>query len=447
MTSGPASTVDLEYFRPEQRARPTPGLVVVFQGSAPRFEIHPLADGELEIGRSAPAGATLSDPTMSRRHARVRFAGGLFEVEDLGSRNGLVVDGRQVAPGQSQSSARILRAGETVMVLEADIRPLQGKVDVEDGMVVGPRLRSAWNAIDSIATSSDIIHIRGESGAGKELAAQRFHDSGRTGKRPFIAVNCATIPQGVAERLLFGARKGAFSGAHADAEGLIQAAHGGTLFLDEVGELDLEVQAKLLRVIETRTVLPVGEVKAQQVEIRLVSATHRDLRKQVADRTFREDLYFRIGRPEIELPALRERPVELPWLVDLAIRDVHPGASATPALIEACLLRTWPGNVRELALEAREAARRAQTDGSSDVLAEHLDASAGRAHESSAESTTPAPRRIDKSMLPDRETIESALRETGGRVATAARKLGIHRNQLRRWLTDNGVDPQSFGES
>jgi transcriptional regulator with PAS, ATPase and Fis domain len=442
MPQGP-STVDIQYFQPGKESNTTPGVVAVFQGREPRFEVHPLVDGELEIGRLAPGGLTLDDRTMSRRHARLTFAAGHFEVEDLGSRNGLVADGKHVAPGQCKGVARTLRLGETILLLEPDVSPLKGAVRSEGQTIVGPRLREAWNNIDSVAAAGSVVHIRGESGTGKELAARRFH-ARRSGS--FVPVNCAAIPHGVAERLLFGAKKGAFSGAHADAQGFVQAAHGGTLFLDEIGELDLEIQAKLLRVIESKTVLPIGEVRSQQVDFALVSATHQDLRKQIAQRSFREDLYFRVGRPEVELPALRDRGEEIPWLVDLTIRDSSSGLAASAALIECCLLRPWPGNVRELLLEAREAARRATLENKELVELEHLAPGAGLPHESKSDDSGADDKgaRIDKTMLPERDVIETTLRETGGKVATAARKLGVHRNQLRRWLRENDVDPQSF---
>ena len=439
MADNNPSTIELDYFRSDSREGAVPGVLLAFLGDTPRFLVHLLADGALEIGRATPVGPYADDPTLSRRHARVRRAGDHFEVEDLGSRNGLVVDGVHVAPGQRTTGpARVVRVGHAVLVLEEDVRPLlAGSVTVDGELVVGPRLGRLWQSIDAVAATSEVLHVHGESGAGKELAAQRFHRAGAAGA-PFVPVNCAAIPEGVAERMLFGARRGAFSGAHADATGLLQAADGGTLFLDEVGELDLEVQAKLLRVLETGEVLPVGAVKPQAVRVRIVSATHQDLRAKVSARAFREDLFFRIGRPEVTVPPLRERPEEVAWLVDLAARAISPTLRASPALVEQCLLRPWPGNVRELVLEVRDAARRASLAASARVEPEHLDAEAGRPHASEEPAPAASRPRIDRTMLPDRDTIEAALRAANGRVATAARNLGVHRNQLRRWLDEHG---------
>jgi transcriptional regulator with PAS, ATPase and Fis domain len=436
-----ASTVDVSYFQPEHTTEALPGLVVVFQAQKAAFDVHPLVDGEIEVGRAAPGGITVDDRAMSRRHARVSLVANRFEVEDLGSRNGLVVDGVRVESGQSAVGVRTLRLGETVLFFCADVRPLRGKkVEAHRGIVVGPQLREAWNSIRSIAASSSVLHLRGESGVGKELAAEHFHAAKSDNKETFIAVNCAAIPQGVAERLLFGAKKGAFSGAHADATGLIEAANKGTLFLDEIGELELDVQGKLLRVLETHTVMPVGDVKANAVAFRVVSATHQDLRSHVSNKKFREDLFYRLGRPEVILPPLRDRAEEISYLASMATRDGDQPLSA--GFIEACLLRPWPGNVRELMLEAKEAGRQAAFKGAAAVQAEHLSESAGLPNVANESSTTAAG--PSKASLPETELIEAALRESKGKVATAARQLGVHRNQLRRWLSENEVDPTSF---
>jgi transcriptional regulator with PAS, ATPase and Fis domain len=308
--------------------------------------------------------------------------------------------------------------------------------------VVGPRLRACYRQIELAAGAGDTLHITGESGAGKEAAARAFHEHGPTPHGPLIAVNCAAIPEGVAERLLFGARKGAFSGA-SDAEGYVQAASGGTLFLDEVGELDPNVQAKLLRVLESRQVLPVGATRPQSVEIRIVSATHRDLRVMVGQKRFREDLFYRIARPHVRLPPLRERREEIPTLARLVVDRTTAGLRLRTSLLAACMERPWPGNVRELLREIQDATSRARGENSPTVEERHLEPSAGMPFTdetpvvSASERDEPAP-------LPPRDAIEAALRDAGGQVQTAARTLGLHRNQLRRWLVRTGVDPRSF---
>jgi transcriptional regulator with PAS, ATPase and Fis domain len=308
------------------------------------------------------------------------------------------------------------------------------------------------------------------------------------------------VPQNLAEALLFGARRGAYSGA-TDAEGYVAAADGGTLFLDEVAELDLIVQAKLLRVLETREVLALGATRPKAVRFRLCSASHRDLRDEVTSGRMREDLYFRLGRPELTLPPLRRRPEEVAFLLETEARKVAPGLGVHVSLVEACLLRPWPGNIRELLVETRAAAQTALLRGAPRVEARHLSPLAGHAfragdpgqpspglHPPSAPSrsiaasspaiapsttsamssaassipaapTMPAARPVPappasspvspaetperkasraKPLAPaERARIDAVLREVGGNVRAAARLLDVHRTHLRR-LIDRG---------
>jgi transcriptional regulator of acetoin/glycerol metabolism len=194
------------------------------------------------------------------------------------------------------------------------------------------------------------------------------------------------------------------------------------------------VQAKLLRVVETREVTPLGASRSRRVTLRVCSATHRDLRAAVGTGEFREDLYFRIGKPDVQIPPLRERIEEIPWLITRAAATA--GILSSESLVEACVLRHWPGNVRELDVEVRRAAADAKDRGRSAVSAQDLAESAGLAFEKAP----PA------AEAPDRASIEEALRDAGGNVTQAARALGMHRNQLRRWLAKEGVDPRAFGE-
>jgi transcriptional regulator with PAS, ATPase and Fis domain len=295
-------------------------------------------------------------------------------------------------------------------------------------------LHRTWNEIAVASRAGDTLLICGESGAGKELAARHMHHVcfGEDSDAPFVAVNCATIPEGLAERLLFGARRGAYSGATADARGYIAAAHQGTLFLDEIAELDPRVQAKLLRVLEAREVMPLGESRPQRVQVRICAASHRNLRDEVSAGRFREDLYFRIGRPEIVLPPLRQRLDEVPWLIAREAQLAAAKCRASPGFIEACALRHWSGNVRELLREVRLAAHAALDAGSCSIEARHLSPEAGQLLTTTS-TRTPAQTSAPHPDL-DRERIERALAAHDGNVSRAARALGLHRNQLRRWL-------------
>jgi transcriptional regulator of acetoin/glycerol metabolism len=198
------------------------------------------------------------------------------------------------------------------------------------------------------------------------------------------------------------------------------------------------VQAKLLRVLETREVLALGASRAQPVDVRVCSATHKDLRAAVAAGQFRADLYHRLAQARVRLPPLRERLEEVPWLLAHALRDAPmPAMHAT--FVEACLARPWPGNVRELLGEARRAAREALASGNRSLRAEHLDAEAGQALEGPSEPSAPS----SASPPPDRATLESTLAAHGGNVSAAARALGLHRTQVYRLMQRWGLSPPS----
>jgi DNA-binding NtrC family response regulator len=451
-------TVDVSLGESPERAAPRrPGVMVIFAGAAPRCVALPLRDGALEVGRGSVGEATLDDARLSRRHGRFALASEGWVVSDLGSRNGTWVDGAPVTGSVTVSEPRVVRMGDTLLLPIADVSPFVGHQPTHgDGPVAGPTLLRAWQSIARLARLVEAVHITGESGAGKELAARTFHDAGPRSGGPFVAVNCAAIPAGLAERLLFGARKGAYSGAATDVDGYLQAAHGGTLFLDELSELDLSVQAKLLRVLETHTVMALGATRSQEVDVRIVSATHRDLRAQVAAGKMREDLYFRLGRPVVALPPLRARPDEVPWLVERAVRKAHPSATPHVTLVEQCLLRQWPGNVRELFAEIHGAVQEAQSEERSVVEGRHLPASAGRAFAEGAaqerdvavEAARPAgPARRAKALAapPDEAAIIAALQSEAGNISRAARALGLHRTQLRRLFERHAIDPRRYG--
>jgi DNA-binding NtrC family response regulator len=431
-----------------------PGLVLVLAAGRPVVEPIPMTGGQVELGRDHSAFIEHPDPRLSRRHAAVHFDGQCFMATDLGSRNGTAADGEALRPEAPREVTRVLRAGRSLLVPARDITPFErAGVRVAGGRVEGPALKDALAAAANAAKLGSILHITGESGAGKEGLARAFHAAGPAPNGPFQAVNCATIPEGVAERLLFGAKRGAYSGADADAEGYVQAAHGGTLFLDEVAELSLAVQAKLLRVLETGEVLPLGAARPRKVDLRLCSATHRDLRAQVALGKLREDLFFRIATPRVIAPPLRDRPEEIPFLLELEVERTAPGLSVHASLVEAALLRPWPGNVRELLAEARSAAQAAVAAGSSRVEATHLSATAGCAFQTPAEPAPLEPARAPPAITPPagtppppppRARIAGLLKRVGGNVSAAARELGVHRTQLRRWMERYGLDARSF---
>ena len=430
-------TSDESQRSPELTVGAIPGVVVIWTHDRPAQLVLPLLGGRLDLGRAAQEQLFENDDRVSREHCRVELDGPGWTVTDLDSRNGTFVQAVRIEGKKASLEPPLLRVGRCLLWCTNDIRPFRAGVTVEpDGVVLGGLLRRAWAEIALLGRSGSTLCLQGESGSGKELGARVFHDLQRsTGSAPFVGVNCAAIPEGLAERLLFGARKGAFSGASGDVQGYIQAADGGTLFLDEVAELDLRVQAKLLRVLETREVLPLGATRAERVAIRVCVAAHADLAEQVAAGKFREDLYYRVGRPVVRLPPLRARLDELAWLIHGEISGAAPRLSASVRLVEACATRAWPGNVRELKGEVRRAAQRALQAERQIVDVEDLAEDAGQRWQASVAPAAAIEKTATASAAPSDEAIERALAVHGGNVTQAARELGMHRNQLRRWLS------------
>lgn len=416
---------------------PRAGVVVVFSVGRAACMPLPLDGRALVLGRDCEDGVSIADSRMSRRHAEVSLGPMGWLVRDLGSRNGTHADGRIVSGTLLCERPPVLRLGHTVAVAVPDVVPFLAERPMrEANLVLGPTWRAALDEVAAVAASPADLLLLGESGCGKELAATHFHAAGPRAGGPFIAVNCAAIPHGIAERLLFGTVKGAYSGASAEAQGYVRAAEGGVLFLDELGELDLGVQAKLLRVIETKETLPVGSSRSRRVDTSLCLATHRDLRAASERGEFRSDLYYRVTQSFVTLPPLRERREEIPWLVELAVDSISPGASGAAALaidaglVEACMLRKWPGNVRELLGEIKRIAGLARSRSEGALRSDRLAAQAGDAPQAAARpSRTPV----------TADQVRRALRDAPN-ASAAAKALGIHRSHLYRLIRELGID-------
>jgi DNA-binding NtrC family response regulator len=282
------------------------------------------------------------------------------------------------------------------------------------------------------------VLLLGESGTGKELAAGMIHALSPRATRPFVAINCAAISESLLESELFGHEKGAFTGAVAQHEGVFVRAHTGTLFMDEIGELSPGAQARMLRVLETRTLTRVGGTREIPIDVRLVAATHRDLPQRVRDGQFREDLLYRLSVIETHLPPLRERREDIPLLVHHFLRDLGDRLGrrieqVSPAALEVLGRYRWPGNVREL----RNVIERALVLGDSAQL-ELDDLPPELLH--AAPITAPTVSATIRPLVElEREAIAAALTATGGNKARAAALLGIDRTTLYRKLKDHAL--------
>ncbi|MGH7502215.1 MAG: sigma-54-dependent transcriptional regulator [Longimicrobiales bacterium] len=297
-------------------------------------------------------------------------------------------------------------------------------------------MREVFDAIRRVATTDATVLIRGETGTGKELVARAIHEQSPRATKPFLAVNCAGLPEGLLETELFGHLRGAFTGAVADKVGLFEAAHGGTLFLDEIADMSLALQQRLLRTLQDREVRRVGAVRANTVDVRILAATRYDLRPQIAAGRFREDLFYRLNVFPIVLPPLRERAADIPLLVEAALaprRSARPGLACSPLTMRTLRAHAWPGNVRELFAALESAAIRA--DGNR-IDAQHLPEEVRAAFEGA----TTADRYRASDSDDERNSILAALDETNGSRARAAGMLGMGRTTLWRKMKQYGIE-------
>jgi len=232
-------------------------------------------------------------------------------------------------------------------------KELKKSFSLESIVGKSPAMHEVFETVKRVAPAMANVLINGESGSGKELVARAIHSSGARKDRPFIPINCTAIPEQLLESELFGHVKGAFTGANADKKGLFEEADGGTLFLDEIGDLNLTLQAKLLRVLQDKQIRPVGGSQLRQIDVRIVAATHRDLKTMVSEGAFREDLFYRLNVLPVRVPALRERTEDIPLLVEnfiakFALQNNSRVHGVTPQAMTALMAHPWPGNVREL---------------------------------------------------------------------------------------------------
>jgi transcriptional regulator with AAA-type ATPase domain/pSer/pThr/pTyr-binding forkhead associated (FHA) protein len=398
-------------------------------------------------GRIERAGRTavllVGDFETSRRHLVIRRAGAGWQVEDLGSRNGTLVNGERVDRAEL-AHGDFIEAGGSVLWFAAGGGHVSAECDrdLEDAPVepsvfqtLNRALEDRIQQVHRIAPSRVPVLVRGETGTGKELMARAIHDaSGRPGE--FVAVNCGALPRSLIESELFGHRRGAFSGAREDHDGLIRRAHRGTLFLDEIAELPAESQVSLLRVLQEGEVRPVGASESVQVDVRVIAASHQDLTRRIADGRFRQDLYGRIAGFEFTMPALRDRREDLGTL----IATILPRISASPERFTlhrdaACALirYPWPQNIRELEQALRSAVALCD-DGKLRLV--HLPAAIA--------SYRPAGSELSAGDAALRARLIELLEASSGNVAAVARALDRAPIQVRRWCRRLQIDLAAF---
>ena len=409
-------------------------LVEPAQGSPMRFALP--HDGDVVLGGTWATGDDfeerrigIADPTVSARHARIEICEGRARIIDLGSRNGTWLGGARVEAAALHVGACAI-LGRSAVALEQNGAPQEPFDETIDGSLPGaignsPPMRQLAAAVRAYAQLSAPVLIRGESGSGKEVVARALHALSPRSSGPFQAINLGALPRELAEGELFGHERGSFTGALAARPGVFELAHGGTLLLDELGELPLDMQAKLLRVLETSEVRRLGARSAKPIDVRVLAATWAPLEQRILDGTFREDLFHRIAVLMVDVPPLRERRGDVPAIAEaLLSRSKRELGERTlsPAAASRLSAERWPGNVREL----RNVVYRAAALSRGKVI-EVVDIA--RALTPRAAVTPPIAR---PTVRDSRGAIE--LVETHGSVAAAARACGVPRETFRDWV-------------
>ncbi len=392
----------------------------------------------VRVGASRSSDLVLADEAVSRHHMELELKTDGIVVSDLDSTNGTWVDGVRIIKALVRPGTAI-RAGRTLLMTQAIDRPVHVGVSSKTELhgLVGEsiEMRKVFALIERVAPSDATILIEGETGTGKQLVAEALHALSPRGENNFVTLDCSAVSPSLIESELFGHVRGSFTGAIGDRIGVFEEARGGTVFIDEIGELPLDLQPKLLRVLESRTVSRVGENQSRTVDVRVVAATNRDLQAEINQGRFREDLYFRLAVVRMLLPPLRKRLEDIPLLVRHLLRRLAPQLEEPPAdLLQSLRGRAFPGNVREL----RNLVER--------YLALGLSSSTIRT-QPSIDALSPVGL-IDESLfdLPIREAqdrweqefaqayLKRLLDRSGGSVSGAARLAGTNRRYIQRLM-------------
>ena len=394
------------------------------------------------IGTSPSNQLPLTDPSVSRFHCEIMLVEGRAMIRDLESRNRTLVGGVTVFTGQLKSGD-VLTLGRSKIRFDLGREQIKVPLSRRDRfhLLVGRSrtMRAVFALLERAARSDATVLLQGETGTGKDAAAESIHLAGARSEGPFVVVNCSAIPAGLLESELFGHERGAFTGADRAREGAFEAASGGTLFLDEIGDLEPDLQPKLLRVLERREIQRVGSNQRTPVDVRLIAATNRDLRAEVNARRFRADLYYRLAVLEMTLPPLRERLGDLRLLVPELLEKMdaahHPAAASLHAAGFLARLgdHVWPGNVRELrnylerclALDEPvplpSVTAASETPGSIDLT----------------QTLRVARERCVRTF--ERQYLEALLGLHGNNVTAAARAAGVDRIHFHRLLSRAGL--------
>jgi transcriptional regulator with AAA-type ATPase domain len=415
--------------------------------------------GSNRIGANPSVDLVLPVHAVSRQHAEIARERGSWILRDLRSTNGTFVDGYRVSEARLEHGQEIRLGDAIVKFVAADVEGystfrIDGSVTpgaarqggVIPGLIGGYQIDRIARQLELVAREAPgatplSVLLLGESGTGKEVVAQAIHQkSGRRGD--FRAVNCAALPKDLVESELFGYRRGAFSGAVRDKPGLIRMAHRGTLLLDEIGDMPLDAQAKLLRVLQSKELFPLGATEPEPVDVRIIGATHRNLDQLLKEGRFRQDLYARLNEYHLQLPPLRDRKEDIFMLLGEFFRR-HGGRDlrVTFPFMTALLHYDWPYNVRELESCAKRCVVLSEgKDLAEDMLTDDI----AREMAGYGQEFAPGEAGKDESVAPGRDDLLRLLERHQGNVAAVGRELGKARMQIHRWLKRYSIDINDF---
>ena len=413
--------------------------VTVVDGGAKKWDS---SSARMTIGSQEGNDVQLSDRSVSRFHCEIVIEGPIARVRDLGSTNGTNVDGVRVVDAFLRSGS-LIRLG--AITLRFDLRSDATRVPISTNEefhgLVGRSIamRQALGLVERAAATEMTVLLDGETGTGKGRAAEAIHKGSGRAKKPFLVVDCGAIPTNLLESELFGHERHAFTGAGERRIGAFEEASGGTIFLDEIGEMPLEVQPKLLRVLESKEIRRLGSNQHQKVDVRIIAATNRDLRREVNEGRFRADLYFRLAVLRIALPPLRARHEDFPMLVDELLSQIGATPEQAEGLRSTELVKelrrgAWPGNVREL----RNYLERCLVYQEPLPIGEVEERAAPSAIDASLPYAEARRRAIDAF---EKEYVRALFESHGGKVAAAASAAQTGRVYLYKLARRHGIKP------
>jgi len=426
--------------------------LLIINTTGPGREV-PVDKDVFTIGAGAQNDLIVTDEAASRRHCEIIQREDGFFLRDLGSTNGTMVQGVRVCEVYLSQGVEF-QVGKTRMVFsplqETMSYPLSARDSFGRLNGVSVAMRRVFHLAETYAKTDAAVLIQGETGTGKELLAEALHAHSPRNKKPFMVIDCGALAKGVIESELFGHAKGSFTGAGTERVGAFEAAHGGTVFLDEIGELDISLQPKLLRVLEKKEVRRLGANTVRPVDVRIIAATNRNLEREVREGRFREDLYYRLSIVKIELPPLRQRKDDIPLLVRCILKDLT-GSDDVKAWSEfeksMDLFRQhdWPGNARELRNVIEMGVRGAAIDLGACLTMGRM---GSPDPDAAAVDTSDMPFKDAKNQLVDhfeRGYIVKLLERNSGNISRSAREAQIERAYLQRLVRKHDLNPRDSG--